>query len=110
MNSQLDLTDFNPQRMKRLKTLTRLLAKSGLFQQAPVTVVHNLSHYKSGQNYTFEAFGEIGRGSIWGYSSKIQPDDHLILPNDGEIVRYRVEEIEHHGDGYYKLKGILNSR
>jgi hypothetical protein len=96
MGSRLNLMNLNSQRMKRLKTLAKLLGKSRLFRETSVTVVHNFSHYEQGREYIFEPLEDGRRALIRGHGSNVQLGDYLILSHGKGSVRYQVEDIEHY--------------
>lgn len=85
--------NMTPHRIKQAKTLAKLLAKSKLFQQSSLRVIHNLTQCQWG-DLTFEPLNDYTSGYLRGQGGNIQPGDHLILRHGSSTCRYQVDEIE----------------
>jgi hypothetical protein len=98
MDSRFAPARPTPVRIKQLKTLLGLFAKSGLSHSVSVCVVHDYSQYEWGRDYVFEPLEDGKRGCLRGYGGNLHAGDRIILCNGSETVQYQVDEIEHYNE------------
>jgi hypothetical protein len=98
MDSRFAANSLTPGRIKRLKTLIKLFAKSKLSHHASIRIVHDYSQYEWGRDYVFEVLEDGNRGCMRGYGGNVQAGDRLILQNGSETMQYQIDEIEHYSE------------
>ncbi len=91
----VNATALNPGKVKRLKTLMSLMAKSKWLQTVPVQVVHHYTYRQHGSDFTFESLDGGQRGHMSGRGGMVRCGDHIILHHGSELTRYQVDEINY---------------
>jgi hypothetical protein len=96
MDSRPPANLLTPDRIKRMKTLVKLFAKSKLSQYASVRVIHDYTRYQCGRDYVLHGLENGSQGYLQGYGGNVHSGDRIILRKGGETVQYQVDAIEYY--------------